>query len=73
MTVRVAATGVIRRRSAFAERIGDARASGGEAMCLKNCWYVVTWSDELENQILGRTVCDEKREGLVSERLSFTE
>ncbi len=42
-------------------------------MCLKNCWYVVTWSDELENQILGRTVCDEKREGLVSERLSFTE
>jgi len=42
-------------------------------MCLKNCWYVVAWSDELENQILGRTVCDEKREGLVSERLSFTE
>ena len=72
MTVRVAATGGSDVDPRSLNVLGM-RASGGEAMCLKNCWYVVTWSDELENQILGRTVCDEKREGLVSERLSFTE
>jgi len=29
-------------------------------MYLKNCWYAVAWSDELDKQILGRTVCEIK-------------